>query len=79
MRVDPAITDLERECHRIVELICSESASDDDIDRRIARLRDRTAGVFPERPDVFDRTFGRRFQRLRTRFQPAPGLFGHGR
>ncbi len=75
MRVDPEITDLEQESLRIVELICSETVSDDDIDRRIARLRDRTAGVFPDRPDVFDRTFGRRFQRLRTRFRPAPGLF----
>ena len=75
MRVDPEIADLERECLRIVELICSESVPDAEIDRRIARLRDRTATVFPDRPDVFDRTYARRFQRLRTRFRPAPGLF----
>ena len=75
MRNVPGMDELEAECRRIVELICSERVTDDEIERRIARLRDRTMGVFPDRPDVFDRTFGRRFQRLRTRFRPAPGLF----
>ena len=75
MRVDPAIADLEQECLRIVQLICSETVPGDEIDRRIARLRDRTGAVFPDRPDVFERTYGRRFQRLRTRFRPAPALF----
>jgi len=75
MDVDPAITALEEECLRIVQLICSEAVSADEIDRRIARLRDRTTAVFPDRPDVFEQTYGRRFQRLRTRFRPAPGLF----
>jgi hypothetical protein len=78
MRIDPDIVELEKDCHRIVTLICWEQVSDDEIDRRIARLRDRTTSVFPERPDVFDRTFGRRFKRLRTRFQPQPGLFSAG-
>jgi hypothetical protein len=75
MHVDPAITELELESHRIVQLICSEAVAAEEIERRIARLRDRAASVFPDRPDVFDRTYGRRFQRLRTRFRPAPGLF----
>ena len=33
------------------------------------------AEFFPDRPEVFDRTYGRRFRRLRTRFRPRPGLF----
>ncbi len=79
MRLDPDILELEDDCHRIVEAICSERVANDEIDRRIARLRDRTRSAFPEelpgRPDVFDTTYGRRFRRLRTRFRPMPGLF----
>lgn len=75
MRLDPDLAELEMDCHRIVTLICSERVADDEIDRRIARLKDRTRTVFPERPEVFDRTYGRRFRRLRTRFRPRPGLF----
>jgi len=75
MRLDPDIAELEKDCHRIVGLICSESVASDEIDRRIARLRDRTRTVFPASPEVFDRTYGRRFKRLRTRFRPTPGLF----
>ena len=55
--------------------IAPAGANRDEIERRIARLRDRAASVFPDRPDVFERTYGRRFQRLRTKFRPAPGLF----
>jgi hypothetical protein len=75
MRIDPEIIELEKVSHSIVTLICSEQVADGEIDQQIARLRDRTTRVFPERPDVFERTFGRRFKRLRTRFQPRPGLF----
>ena len=35
MRIDSEIAELERECHRIVEMICSETVSVDEIDRRI--------------------------------------------
>ena len=75
MRLAPDIAELERDCHRIVTLICSEQVADDEIDRLISRLRDRTREVFPASPEVFDRTYGRRFRRLRTRFRPAPSLF----
>lgn len=75
MRVDPAIAELERESHQIVQLICSEQVPEHEIDRRIARLRDRARSVFPDRPEVFEQTYGQRFARLRTRFHPAPGLF----
>jgi len=75
MRLDPEIVELEKDCHRIVGLICSERVASDEIDRRIARLRDRTRSAFPSSPEVFDRTYGRRFKRLRVRFRPTPGLF----
>lgn len=75
MRVDPALNELEREAFRIVELICSERVPDDEIDRRIARLRDRTRSTVPDDPHLFEKMYAPRFQRLRARFRPAPGLF----
>lgn len=67
--------DLERESRRIVGMICSESIPACDLDEAIAGLRRRTESAFPDTPRVFDVTYGRRFQRLRTRFRPAPRLF----
>ena len=69
------IEELERESYRIVGMICSESVPEGDVRAAIERLRGRAADVFPEDPRVFDRIYGRRFARLRTRFRPAPGLF----
>jgi len=57
-------------------MICSETVPELDVQAAIAALRSRVAGAFPERPSLFDETYGRRFARLRTRFRPAPGLFG---
>lgn len=65
---------LERESYRIVGMICSEAIPVTEIDAAVAGLRRRTADVFPERPRLFDETFGRRFARLRTRFHPTAGL-----
>jgi hypothetical protein len=65
---------LEQESHRIVGMICSETVPTAEIDAAIAALRRRTAEEFPERPRLFDETFGRRFSRLRTRFHPTAGL-----
>ena len=72
---NPEITELERESYRIVGMICSEAVPEDDVRAAIERLRGRAAQVFPDDPRVFDRIYGRRFARLRTRFRPAPALF----
>jgi len=69
------IAELERESYRIVGMICSEAVAEDEIRSAIERLRVRTAAVFSDDPRVFDRIYGRRFARLRTRFRPAPALF----
>ena len=69
------IQQLERECYRIVGLICSETVAETDLERAIDRLRARTLETFPERPSLFDETYGRRLKRLRTRFRPHGGLF----
>jgi hypothetical protein len=69
------LMDLERDAYRIVGMICSETVPEDEVRAAIERLRGRAAQVFPEDPRVFDRVYGRRFARLRTRFRPAPGLF----
>jgi hypothetical protein len=71
----PEMTDLERDARRIVGMICSESVPANELDDAIADLRRRTETAFPGSPRLFDATYGRRFQRLRTRFRPAPGLF----
>jgi len=76
---NPALTELERDAYRIVGMICSEAVPENDVLAAIERLRGRTAEVFPEDPRVFDRIYGRRFARLRTRFRPAPGLFAPAR
>lgn len=66
---------LERESHKIVGMICSESVPEPDIQQAVASLRRSTLAAFPERPKLFDETFGRRFARLRTRFRPGAALF----
>ncbi len=75
MRVDPEMQQLDRESYQIVGMICSEQVPDAEIDLRIDALRQQTMQFFDERPALFDETYGRRFQRLRTRFRPARGLF----
>jgi hypothetical protein len=70
----PAYESLERDSYRIVGMICSESVPQREIDAAIAGLRSRTEEAFPERPRLFDETFGRRFARLRTRFHPTAAL-----
>ena len=77
MRVDPDIQALDEESRTIVALICSEAVPEVEIERRIRALRSHVAKTFPESPEVFDETYGRRFQRLRTRFRPQPHLFDH--
>jgi hypothetical protein len=72
---NPDIEELERDAYRIVGMICSEAVPEDDIRASIERLRARAGEVFPEDQRVFDRLYGRRFARLRTRFRPARGLF----
>lgn len=67
--------ELERESRRIVGMICSETVREDEIQTAIAALRRRTGAEFPERPQLFDEIFGRRFNRLRTRFRPGAALF----
>lgn len=69
------LQELERESYRIVGMICSETVSDPELESAIDDLRRRTAVVFPGRPGVFERTYGRRFARLRTRFRPRDQLF----
>ena len=72
MRSEPAAIDsLERASYRIVGMICSPAR---EIDAAVADLRRQTAAAFPERPALFDETYGRRFARLRTRFHPTAGL-----
>ena len=71
-----ALDGIERDAHRVVGMICSESVPEDRVQAAIADLRRRVGETFPERPSLFDETYGRRFARLRTRFRPAPGLFG---
>lgn len=70
-----ALEALERESHRIVGMICSETVREEDLRSAIASLRESTTAAFPERPRLFDETFGRRFNRLRTRFRPGAALF----
>lgn len=69
------LVSIERDAHRIVGMICSETVPEPEVQRHISDLRRRVAAAFPERPALFDETFGRRFARLRTRFRAAPGLF----
>ena len=69
------IEELDRGSYRIVGMICSESVPEAEVQSAIEELRVRAAAVFPEDPRLFDRIYGRRFARLRTRFRPAPGLF----
>ena len=73
--LSPQIEELEREAYRIVGMICAETVPEDEIRASIERLRARCAEVFPEDARLFDRLYGRRFARLRTRFRPARGLF----
>lgn len=73
--VHPQIEELERDSYRIVGMICSEAVPEPEVQSAIERLRAKACGVFPEDPKLFDRIYGRRFARLRTRFRPAPGLF----
>lgn len=75
---NPQIHELERASYRIVGMICSETVPEPEIQAAIEDLRGRAARVFPEDPRMFDRLYGRRFARLRTRFRPAPGLFPVG-
>lgn len=70
------IVDLDRESYRIVGMICAETVPEGEVQAAIDHLRRRTSEVFPEDPRVFERIYARRFSRLRTRFRPAPGLFG---
>lgn len=75
MRTEPAAIDaLERASYRIVGMICSETVPTREIDAACAELRRRTLEAFPERPGLYDETYGRRFARLRTRFHPTAGL-----
>ena len=69
------IAELERESYRIVGMICSEAVPEAQLASAIESLRSRAADVFPEDPRLFDRIYGRRFARLRTRFRPSPALF----
>ena len=73
--VDPEIQELEREAYRIVGMICSETEPQSALEAAIGSLRQHTAEVFPDRPALFEQTYGRRFRRLRTRFRPGGGLF----
>lgn len=66
--------ELDRESHRIVGMICSETVAAAEIEAAIVALKGATLARFPERPALFDETFGRRFARLRTRFHPSAGL-----
>jgi hypothetical protein len=68
------LDELERDAYRIVGRICSESVPDSQLEQDIERLRDKTLATFPGNPNLFDRTYGRRFRRLRTRFQSGGGL-----
>jgi len=70
----PELTGLETEAYRIVGMICSESVPPGRLDASIDALRSRTLAAFPDRPELFDRTYGRRFRRLRSRFRPGAGL-----
>jgi len=70
------ILDLERESYRIVGMICAETVPETEVQAAIEHLRRRTSEVFPGDPRVFERIYARRFSRLRTRFRPAPSLFG---
>lgn len=70
-----ALDELDRESYRIVGMICSEAVPEADVQSAIEVLRRRAAESFPEDPRLYERIYGRRFARLRTRFRPAPGLF----
>ena len=69
------IRDLERESYKIVGMICSETTPEPQVQAAIEHLRRRAEQVFSDDPRVFDRIYGRRFARLRTRFRPAQSLF----
>ena len=68
------LRELEREAYRIVGMICRENVATDSLDTSIESLRARTANTFPDRPQLFDQTYGRRFKRLRTQFRPRANL-----
>jgi broad specificity phosphatase PhoE len=75
--MEPGTNDLdqlERDAYRIVGRICSESVSEGMLEQDIERLRAKTLQAFPANPSLFDRTYGRRFRRLRTRFHAGGGL-----
>ncbi len=73
------LDELDRQSYRIVGMICSEAVPEDEVQSAIEGLRRRAADFFPEDPRLYDRIYGRRFARLRTRFRPAPGLFSTSR
>ncbi len=73
-RIAPEIKRLEQDAYEIVSMICSEAVPEADMECAIASLRTLAQETFPERPSLFDETYGRRFRRLRTRFRPHPGL-----
>jgi hypothetical protein len=70
-----SIQDLNRQSYRIVGMICSEAVPEADVQSAIEGLRRDTEEAFPGEPRLYDRVYGRRFARLRTRFRPASGLF----
>jgi hypothetical protein len=75
MPVRPELEELDRRAYRIVAMICSEAVPEPQISAEIGALRVDTAQAFGGDARVFDRIYGRRFARLRTRFRPAPALF----
>ena len=79
LRNSADIQDLEKEAYRIVAMICSETVPSTDLDRAIDDLRSSTREVFPGRESLFDETYGRRFQRLRSRFRPRNTLLDRPR
>ena len=78
MRVHPDVQALDRAAHEVATMICSEQVPAAEIDRAIDTFRDRFEAVLGDHPEVFERTYARRFRRLRTRFQPVRGLFDRG-
>ena len=70
----PDLQRLERDVAGLVGMICREDTAEAVIEAAVQRLRVAAGDVFPDQPQVFELTYGRRIRRLRSRFRPRDDL-----